>query len=208
MAKNDNELFDRLRRLGIRRQVAKTLSEIGEGAGKKARNAARSAVSELRSVADEIERRMPGGTQIASAGARTTKRSAAAKPRTPRSRSTAASPTARARRSATTRAPARAARAASGAKTAASGPKTAASGPKTAASSRAKTAAAPKANGARAPRGQNKAKILASLKSGPKTASVIAKETGIGTGTVGSTLSKLATSGEVVKAERGYGLPS
>jgi predicted transcriptional regulator len=61
---------------------------------------------------------------------------------------------------------------------------------------------------ARAPRGANKAKILASLNTGPKTASEIAKETGIGTGTVGSTLSKLATSGEVVKAERGYRLPT
>ena len=50
--------------------------------------------------------------------------------------------------------------------------------------------------------------ILASLKSGPKTASEIAKETGIGTGTVSSTLSKMATAGEVAKAERGYGLPS
>ena len=64
------------------------------------------------------------------------------------------------------------------------------------------------ANGARAPRGANKAKILRSLGSGPKTASEIAKETGIGAGTVGSTLSKMAISGEVRKAERGYGLPS
>jgi len=70
-----------------------------------------------------------------------------------------------------------------------------------------KTGAASRSNGARAPRGANKAKILASLKAGPKTASVIAEETGIGTGTVGSTLSKLATAGEVVKADRGYGLP-
>jgi predicted transcriptional regulator len=48
---------------------------------------------------------------------------------------------------------------------------------------------------------------LESLKAGPKTASEIAKETGIGTGTVGSTLSKMATTGEVQKADRGYGLP-
>ncbi len=188
MAKNDRDLFDRLRQIGIRKQVAKTLSEIGDGAGKKARNAARSAVTELRSVADEIERRMPGGTQSAS-GARST-RSTAAKPRASRSRSRAASPGSRSRRTAAAGTTARAART------------------KAAAASGARTKAAPKANGARAPRGQNKAKILESLKSGPKTASVIAKETGIGTGTVGSTLSKLATSGEVVKAERGYGLPS
>ena len=70
-----------------------------------------------------------------------------------------------------------------------------------------KAGAASRSNGVRAPRGANKAKNLASLKAGPKTASVIAEETGIGTGTVGSTLSKLATAGEVVKADRGYGLP-
>ena len=50
--------------------------------------------------------------------------------------------------------------------------------------------------------------ILASLKSGPKTASEIAKETGIGTGTVSSTLTKMATTGELTKADRGYELPS
>ncbi|MDQ6607789.1 MAG: hypothetical protein M3Z06_14735 [Actinomycetota bacterium] len=136
-------------------------------------------------MADEIERRMPGGTQTSSASS-----ASGSRLRGWRSRSTAASPASRSRRTGASRSPARAA------------------GAKTAAASGAKTAAAPKANGARAPRGQNKAKILKSLKSGPKTASVIAKETGIGTGTVGSTLSKLATSGEVVKAARGYGLPS
>jgi predicted Rossmann fold nucleotide-binding protein DprA/Smf involved in DNA uptake len=72
---------------------------------------------------------------------------------------------------------------------------------------RPKTAAAPRASRAHAPRGQNKAKILESLKAGPKTASEIAKETGIGTGTVSATLTKLATAGGVVKADRGYGLP-
>ena len=52
MAKNDSDLFDRLRQAGLRKQVAKTLSEIGEGASKRAVRAARSAVSELRSVAE------------------------------------------------------------------------------------------------------------------------------------------------------------
>ncbi len=61
---------------------------------------------------------------------------------------------------------------------------------------------------ARAPRGENKKKILASLKGGPKTASEIAKETGIKAGTVGASLSKLAKAGEVVKADRGYALPT
>jgi CRP-like cAMP-binding protein len=59
----------------------------------------------------------------------------------------------------------------------------------------------------RAPRGQNKAKVLEALKAGPMTASEIAKVTDIGTGTVSSLLTKMAKSGELVKAERGYRLP-
>jgi hypothetical protein len=39
------------------------------------------------------------------------------------------------------------------------------------------------------------------------TASEISKVTGIGTGTVSSLLTKMAKSGELVKAERGYKLP-
>ena len=73
------------------------------------------------------------------------------------------------------------------------------------------TAAAPKdtapTTNARAPRGENKKKILAALQGGPKTASEIANETGIKPGTVGASLSKLAKAGEVVKADRGYALP-
>jgi CRP-like cAMP-binding protein len=60
---------------------------------------------------------------------------------------------------------------------------------------------------ARAPRGQNKAKVLEALKDGPMTASEIANATGIATGTVSTLLTKLSKSGEVVKAERGYRLP-
>jgi CRP-like cAMP-binding protein len=60
---------------------------------------------------------------------------------------------------------------------------------------------------ARAPRGQNKAKVLDALRDGPMTASEIAKVTGIGTGTVSTMLAKMAKSGELVKAERGYRLP-
>lgn len=67
----------------------------------------------------------------------------------------------------------------------------------------AKPASAP----ARAPRGQNKAKVLDALKGGPMTASEIAKVTGIGTGTVSTMLTKMAKSGELAKAERGYELP-
>ena len=67
----------------------------------------------------------------------------------------------------------------------------------------AKPASAP----ARAPRGQNKAKLLDALKDGPMTASEIAKATGIGTGTASTMLTKMAKSGELAKAERGYKLP-
>jgi predicted Rossmann fold nucleotide-binding protein DprA/Smf involved in DNA uptake len=68
-------------------------------------------------------------------------------------------------------------------------------------------AARPASAPARAPRGQNKAKVLDALKDGPKTASEIAKTTGIGTGTVSTMLTKMAKSGELAKAERGYKLP-
>jgi predicted Rossmann fold nucleotide-binding protein DprA/Smf involved in DNA uptake len=60
---------------------------------------------------------------------------------------------------------------------------------------------------ARAPRGQNKAKVLDALKDGPMTTSEISKATGIATGTVSTLLTKLAKSGELAKAERGYKLP-
>jgi predicted Rossmann fold nucleotide-binding protein DprA/Smf involved in DNA uptake len=79
-------------------------------------------------------------------------------------------------------------------------PRPAGSAPRTAA---AKPASVP----ARAPRGQNKAKVLDALKDGPMTASEIAKATGIATGTVSTMLTKLAKSGELAKAERGYKLP-
>jgi CRP-like cAMP-binding protein len=68
-------------------------------------------------------------------------------------------------------------------------------------------AAKPAGASARAPRGQNKAKVLEALKDGPMTASEIAKATGIGTGTVSTMLTKMAKSGELTKADRGYTLP-
>ena len=59
-----------------------------------------------------------------------------------------------------------------------------------------------------APRGQNKAKVLDALKGGgPMTASEIAKVTGISAGTVSTLLTKMAKTGELAKAERGYTLP-
>jgi DprA winged helix domain len=185
MAKNDSDLFDRLRQAGLRKQAAKALSGIGEGASKNALRAARSAIRELRSLADELERRLPGATPDASAtgksAGRTGTRSPAATPRASRSRAAGADQRRRAQRTAGKR--------------------------NSPAAPRSRTAAAAPASDARAPRGQNKAKILESLKADPKTASEIANETGIGTGTVGSTLSKLAMAGDVVKADRGYALP-
>jgi hypothetical protein len=59
-----------------------------------------------------------------------------------------------------------------------------------------------------APRGQNKAKVLDALKGGDAmTASEIAKATGIGAATVSTLLTKMAKTGELAKAERGYTLP-
>jgi predicted Rossmann fold nucleotide-binding protein DprA/Smf involved in DNA uptake len=68
-------------------------------------------------------------------------------------------------------------------------------------------ASKPASGPARAPRGQNRAKVLDALKDGPMTASEISTATGIATGTVSTLLTKLAKSGELAKAERGYKLP-
>jgi DNA-binding CsgD family transcriptional regulator len=59
------------------------------------------------------------------------------------------------------------------------------------------------------PRGQNQAKIIEALQgSEPMTASEIARLTGISAGTVSTTLTKMAKTGELTKAERGYRLPA
>jgi CRP-like cAMP-binding protein len=71
----------------------------------------------------------------------------------------------------------------------------------------AATAKQQRRGAAAAPRGQTRAKILEALKDGPKTAGDIAEATGVPRGSASTTLSKLAKSGEVVKAERGYKLP-
>ena len=49
--------------------------------------------------------------------------------------------------------------------------------------------------------------MLDALKAGPMTASEIAKVTGIATATVSTMLTKMAKTGELSKAERGYKLP-
>jgi CRP-like cAMP-binding protein len=209
MAKSDRDLFERLRSAGLRKQVARTLSEIGDGAGKKATSAARGAVQELRSLADEIERRLPresarragnGRSASASGRARQGGRGAAsargAGPKPARSAASSAAP-----RTGTSAAPRTGTSAAPRTRTSAA-PRTRTSGaPRARASAGATAARVP------APRGQNKAKILQALAAGPKTAADVARETGIATGTASTTLNKLARSGEIVKAPRGYALP-
>jgi CRP-like cAMP-binding protein len=59
-----------------------------------------------------------------------------------------------------------------------------------------------------APRGQTRANVLEALKDGPKTAGEIAAATGVPRASASTTLNKLVKSGDVVKAERGYKLPT
>jgi DNA-binding transcriptional ArsR family regulator len=60
---------------------------------------------------------------------------------------------------------------------------------------------------ARTAPGSTKAKVLATLSSDrAMTAGEVAKATGLGRASVSTTLSKLAKSGAVIKAERGYSL--
>jgi predicted Rossmann fold nucleotide-binding protein DprA/Smf involved in DNA uptake len=59
-----------------------------------------------------------------------------------------------------------------------------------------------------APRGQTRQKVLEALKEGPKTAGEVAAATGVPRASASTTLNKLAKSGDVVKAERGYRLPA
>jgi len=166
MPKRDTDLFDRLRRAGVRKQVAKTLSELGDDAGKQATRAGHAAVAELRALADEIAKRLPGATPNPPAIKKT---------------STPAATSGTRRRSTATRQPTPA--------------------------RKRQPSARPTLGPTRAPRGANKAKILASLGAGPLTPSQIAAATGIGTGTVSATLTKMTRAGEVTKGARGYALP-
>jgi CRP-like cAMP-binding protein len=62
---------------------------------------------------------------------------------------------------------------------------------------------------ARTPPGATKAKVLGALSAdGAMTAGEVATATGLARGTVSTTLTKLAKSGEISKAERGYRLPA
>lgn len=61
----------------------------------------------------------------------------------------------------------------------------------------------------RTAQGGTKAKVLAALSTDAgMTASEVAKATGLGQGSVSTTLSKLAKTGEITKAKRGYQLPT
>ena len=68
MARHDQELFDRLRAAGLRKQIAKPLSAIGADARQRSVKAARAAIDDLRALADELERRLPTDSTSASAG--------------------------------------------------------------------------------------------------------------------------------------------
>jgi DNA-binding transcriptional ArsR family regulator len=68
--------------------------------------------------------------------------------------------------------------------------------------------AATRAKTTRTAPGANRRQILTALSAGQAmTAGEVAAATGLGRGTVSTTLSKLTKTGEVVKAERGYALP-
>jgi hypothetical protein len=78
---------------------------------------------------------------------------------------------------------------------------------------RTRTRTAKTTNGAtassRTAPGETKAKVLGALSSdAASTAGEVAKATGLARPTVSTTLSRLSKSGEVVKADRGYRLPS
>ena len=78
---------------------------------------------------------------------------------------------------------------------------------------RTRTRAASSANGSaastRTAPGESRAKVLAALSSdGALTAADVATATGLARPTVSTTLSRLVKSGEAVKADRGYRLPS
>ena len=73
----------------------------------------------------------------------------------------------------------------------------------------ASTARRSRSTSRRTPPGATKRRVIQALSDGSaKTAGEVAATTGITRGTVSTTLSKLAKTGEVVKAERGYRLPA
>src|SRR3954451_5499446 len=69
---------------------------------------------------------------------------------------------------------------------------------------RASTGSSARRERPRAPRGRTREAILAAIKSEPKTAGQIAKDTRLNRGTISTTLTKLTKEGATVRAERGY----
>ena len=186
MPRRNMDLFERLRRAGVRKDVAKTLSELGEGAGKKAIRVGHSAVAELRALTEELEKLLPGTRAVPRAD------------KTPADKTPGTADRNR-RRAIPKPTAAQASKAA--------GPRPRGKTARPAPARKRQPAAPPTSPAARAPRGENKAKILAALKAGPRTASELSAETGINTGTVSATLTKMVRAGEVTKATRGYALP-
>lgn len=91
MAKRNTDLFSSLRSQGLRKSVARTLSDLessSRGARGRAEKLARQAIKDLRKAADTIEKRV----NIGGAGSRSTaaKKAAATRKRTAAKRSTAA----------------------------------------------------------------------------------------------------------------------
>jgi hypothetical protein len=84
MAKSTNEdLFDRLRKSGLRKRVARTVSNASRAADKRAPKPARRALDDLRSLVGELEHRLSGNSTAerrkaaAAKGARTRRAKAA-----------------------------------------------------------------------------------------------------------------------------------
>jgi hypothetical protein len=84
MAKSRNEdLFDRLRKSGLRKRVARTVASASHTADRRAPKPARRALKDLRSLVGELEHRLSGspadGRKAGAAKAARTRRAKAAK---------------------------------------------------------------------------------------------------------------------------------
>ena len=95
MARTDNDLFDKLRARGLRKSAANNLAKaFGKADNSPPGKGARKAVSELRSLVDELEDRAKGGPAKRQAAA---KKAAATRKRKASQRSAAAKKAARTR---------------------------------------------------------------------------------------------------------------
>lgn len=94
MAKQDKNLYDRLRASGLRKSVARNISEAAGTGGNRGKKALRGAVSDLRGVVGDLEDRAKGGPAKRKA---TAKKAAATRKRNAKKRSNAAKKGARTR---------------------------------------------------------------------------------------------------------------